>query len=74
MFGVYILINTALYNFLCGILTTVAVFCNQNCTVDPTQNVLKRLETFGEAFSLRFGQAVGPDFVELGRQVSAYAL
>lgn len=51
------------------ILTNVAVFCDQNCTVDPTQDVRKRLEVLGEAFSVRFGQAVGPLFVGLGRQV-----
>lgn len=68
------MINSPLYDFLCEMLTTVAVSCNQNCTVDPTQNVLKRLETFGEAFSLKFGQAVGLDFVELGRQVLTYAI
>lgn len=45
------------------------LFCDQNCTVDPTQDVLKRLETLGEAFSQRFGQAVGPHCVVLGRQV-----
>uniref|UniRef100_A0A3B3ZFI4 Uncharacterized protein n=1 Tax=Periophthalmus magnuspinnatus TaxID=409849 RepID=A0A3B3ZFI4_9GOBI len=32
----------------------------KNCTVDPTQNVLKRLETLGQTFSQRFSQAVGP--------------
>uniref|UniRef100_A0A8C4IRJ3 Retinoblastoma-associated protein n=1 Tax=Dicentrarchus labrax TaxID=13489 RepID=A0A8C4IRJ3_DICLA len=40
----------------------------KNCTVDPTQEVLKRLETLGQAFSQRFGQAVGPRCVVLGRQ------
>uniref|UniRef100_A0A674NYL7 Retinoblastoma 1 n=1 Tax=Takifugu rubripes TaxID=31033 RepID=A0A674NYL7_TAKRU len=40
----------------------------KNCTVDPTQDVVKRLETFGETFSQRFGQAVGPHCVALGRQ------
>nr|XP_046267809.1 retinoblastoma-associated protein [Scatophagus argus]XP_046267810.1 retinoblastoma-associated protein [Scatophagus argus] len=40
----------------------------KNCTVDPTQDVLKRLETLGQAFSQRFGQAVGPHHVVLGRQ------
>ncbi|CAG02920.1 unnamed protein product, partial [Tetraodon nigroviridis] len=40
----------------------------KNCTVDPTQDVMKRLETLGEAFSQRFGQAVGPHCVTLGRQ------
>lgn len=37
--------------------------------MDPTQDVVKRLETFGETFSQRFGQAVGPHCVALGRQV-----
>lgn len=46
------------------------MFCEQNCTVDPTQDIRKRLEVLGEAFSVRFGQAVGPLFVGLGRQVS----
>ncbi|XP_068186956.1 retinoblastoma-associated protein isoform X2 [Antennarius striatus] len=40
----------------------------KNCTVDPTQDMLKRLETLGQAFSQRFGQAVGPRCVILGRQ------
>ncbi|KAM3600922.1 uncharacterized protein V6R79_004617 [Siganus canaliculatus] len=40
----------------------------KNCTVDPTQDVLKRLETLGQEFSQRFGQAVGPRCVVLGRQ------
>lgn len=52
-----------------GLIWTISVFCDQNCTVDPTQDVLKRLETLGEAFSQRFGQAVGPHCVGLGRQV-----
>uniref|UniRef100_A0A3Q3XFC8 Uncharacterized protein n=1 Tax=Mola mola TaxID=94237 RepID=A0A3Q3XFC8_MOLML len=40
----------------------------KNCTVDPTQDVLERLETLGEVFSHRFGQAVGPHCVALGKQ------
>ncbi|XP_070773147.1 retinoblastoma-associated protein isoform X5 [Enoplosus armatus] len=40
----------------------------KNCTVDPTQDVLKRLETLGQAFSQKFGEAVGPRCVVLGRQ------
>ncbi|XP_023139779.1 retinoblastoma-associated protein isoform X1 [Amphiprion ocellaris] len=40
----------------------------KNCTVDPTQDVLKRLETLGQLFSQRFGQAVGPRCVVYGRQ------
>ncbi|XP_045895574.1 retinoblastoma-associated protein [Micropterus dolomieu] len=40
----------------------------KNCTVDPTQDMLKRLETLGQVFSQRFGQAVGPRCVVLGRQ------
>ncbi|XP_027129292.1 retinoblastoma-associated protein [Larimichthys crocea] len=40
----------------------------KNCTVDPKQDVLKRLETLGQAFSQRFGQAVGPRCIVLGRQ------
>ncbi|KAM6911728.1 retinoblastoma-associated protein isoform 2-T2 [Lycodopsis pacificus] len=40
----------------------------KNCTVDPTQDVLKRLETLGQAFSRRFGEAVGPHCVVLGWQ------
>lgn len=32
----------------------------KNCTVDPTQDVVKRLETLGQTFSKRFSQAVGP--------------
>ncbi|KAF3841237.1 hypothetical protein F7725_007099 [Dissostichus mawsoni] len=40
----------------------------KNCTVDPTQGVLKRLETLGQVFSQRFGQAVGLRCVALGLQ------
>lgn len=40
----------------------------KNCTVDPTQDVLKRLETVGQDFSQRFGEAVGPHCVALGWQ------
>ncbi|XP_042287607.1 retinoblastoma-associated protein isoform X2 [Thunnus maccoyii] len=40
----------------------------KNCTVDPTQDVLKRLETLGNAYSQRFGQAVGPRSTVLGMQ------
>lgn len=46
-----------------------SISCNQNCTVDPTQDVLKRLETVGQDFSQRFGEAVGPHCVALGWQV-----
>ncbi|XP_019941544.1 retinoblastoma-associated protein isoform X1 [Paralichthys olivaceus] len=40
----------------------------KNCTVDPTQDMLKRLETFNQAFSESFGQAVGPRCIVLGKQ------
>ncbi|KAM8898409.1 retinoblastoma-associated protein isoform 2-T2 [Spinachia spinachia] len=40
----------------------------KNCTVDPMQDVLKRLETVGQDFSRRFGEAVGPHCVVLGWQ------
>ncbi|KAK7925573.1 hypothetical protein WMY93_007883 [Mugilogobius chulae] len=40
----------------------------KNCTVDPTQNVLKRLETLGQTFSQRFSEAVGPRFISTGKQ------
>ncbi|KAG7223260.1 hypothetical protein INR49_015616 [Caranx melampygus] len=40
----------------------------KNCTVDPTQDILKRLETLEQAFSQRFGLAVGPRCVILGKQ------
>uniref|UniRef100_A0A3P8WTC1 Retinoblastoma 1 n=1 Tax=Cynoglossus semilaevis TaxID=244447 RepID=A0A3P8WTC1_CYNSE len=40
----------------------------KNCTVDPTQGVLKRLEMLDQRFSQRFGQAVGPRCVLLGNQ------
>uniref|UniRef100_A0A8C6LWU0 Retinoblastoma-associated protein n=1 Tax=Nothobranchius furzeri TaxID=105023 RepID=A0A8C6LWU0_NOTFU len=32
----------------------------KNCSVDPTQDVQKRLETLGQMFSQKFGEAVGP--------------
>lgn len=40
----------------------------KNCTVDPTQDVLKRLETLAQTFSQRFSQAVGPRFITIGKQ------
>lgn len=40
----------------------------KNCTVDPTQDVLKRLENLGQTFSQRFSQAVGPRCVTIGKQ------
>ncbi|MED6280631.1 hypothetical protein CHARACLAT_012769, partial [Characodon lateralis] len=40
----------------------------KNCTVDPTQDVQKRLETLGQVFSQKFGEAVGPRCVVYGRQ------
>lgn len=40
----------------------------KHCTVDPTQDVVKRLETLGQVFSQRFGQAVGPRCVVYGKQ------
>uniref|UniRef100_A0A668AIT7 Retinoblastoma 1 n=1 Tax=Myripristis murdjan TaxID=586833 RepID=A0A668AIT7_9TELE len=40
----------------------------KNCTVDPTEEVLKRVETLGQVFGQRFGQAVGPRCVALGKQ------
>uniref|UniRef100_A0A8C8JPQ8 Retinoblastoma 1 n=1 Tax=Oncorhynchus tshawytscha TaxID=74940 RepID=A0A8C8JPQ8_ONCTS len=39
-----------------------------NCTVDPTEEVLQRVESLGLLFSQRFGQAVGPRCVGLGKQ------
>ncbi|XP_008293447.1 retinoblastoma-associated protein [Stegastes partitus] len=48
--------------------STVLATYFKNCTVDPTQDVLKRLETLGQVFSQRFGQAVGPRCVVYGRQ------
>ncbi|XP_007563188.1 retinoblastoma-associated protein [Poecilia formosa] len=47
--------------------TTLATYF-KNCTVDPTQDVQKRLETLGQAFSQKFGEAVGPHCVVYGRQ------
>nr|XP_057943789.1 retinoblastoma-associated protein [Doryrhamphus excisus] len=40
----------------------------KNCTTDPTQDVLKRLETLGQTFSQRFAKAVGPRCIALGKQ------
>ncbi|KAK2828493.1 hypothetical protein Q5P01_019527 [Channa striata] len=40
----------------------------KNCTVDPTQDVRKRLETLEQVFSQRFAQAVGPRCAILGKQ------
>ncbi|CDQ73873.1 unnamed protein product [Oncorhynchus mykiss] len=42
----------------------------KNCTVDPTEEVLQRVESLGLLFSQRFGQAVGPRCVGLGKQDS----
>ncbi|KAM4545422.1 retinoblastoma-associated protein [Odontesthes bonariensis] len=46
----------------------------KNCTVDPTQDVQKRVETLGQLFSQRFGEAVGPHCVVYGRQRSALGI
>ncbi|XP_077360489.1 retinoblastoma-associated protein isoform X2 [Festucalex cinctus] len=40
----------------------------KNCTVDPTRDVLKRLETLGPTFSQKFAEAVGPRCITLGKQ------
>ncbi|XP_041751018.1 retinoblastoma-associated protein [Coregonus clupeaformis] len=40
----------------------------KNCTVDPTEEVLQRVESLGQLFSQRFGEAVGPRCVGLGKQ------
>ncbi|XP_077403089.1 retinoblastoma-associated protein [Vanacampus margaritifer] len=40
----------------------------KNCTVDPTRDVLKRLETLGPKFSQKFAEAVGPRCITLGKQ------
>ncbi|XP_076024576.1 retinoblastoma-associated protein [Genypterus blacodes] len=40
----------------------------KNCTVDPTEDVLKRVETLSQTFCQRFGQAVGPCSIILGKQ------
>ncbi|XP_049597664.1 retinoblastoma-associated protein [Syngnathus scovelli] len=40
----------------------------KNCTVDPTRDVLKRLETMGSKFSQRFAEAAGSSWVSLGKQ------
>ncbi|XP_028321984.1 retinoblastoma-associated protein [Gouania willdenowi] len=47
--------------------TTLSTYFKQ-CTVDPSQDVRRRLETLGQVFSQRFGQAVGPHCVVYGRQ------
>lgn len=47
--------------------TNLATYFKQ-CTVDPTQGIRKRLETLGQVFSQRFGQAVGPHCVVYGRE------
>ncbi|KAM4546496.1 retinoblastoma-associated protein [Fundulus diaphanus] len=47
--------------------TTLATYF-KNCTVDPTQDVQKRLETLGQVFSQKFGEAVGPHCVVYGQQ------
>uniref|UniRef100_A0A673BYJ7 Retinoblastoma 1 n=1 Tax=Sphaeramia orbicularis TaxID=375764 RepID=A0A673BYJ7_9TELE len=41
---------------------------DSNCTIDPTQGMLKRLEMLGQTFSQRFSQAVGPRFIIIGKQ------
>uniref|UniRef100_A0A6Q2Y5X4 Retinoblastoma 1 n=1 Tax=Esox lucius TaxID=8010 RepID=A0A6Q2Y5X4_ESOLU len=40
----------------------------KNCTVDPTKEVLQRVESLSQLFFQRFGQAVGPRCVGLGKQ------
>ncbi|XP_077597036.1 retinoblastoma-associated protein [Stigmatopora nigra] len=40
----------------------------KNCTVDPAQDILKRLETLGQKFSQRFAEAIGPQCISLGKE------
>uniref|UniRef100_A0A4W5NAD5 Retinoblastoma 1 n=1 Tax=Hucho hucho TaxID=62062 RepID=A0A4W5NAD5_9TELE len=47
---------------------TPMMFESPNCTVDPTEEVLQRVESLGLLFSQRFGNAVGPRCVGLGKQ------
>ncbi|XP_036380704.1 retinoblastoma-associated protein [Megalops cyprinoides] len=40
----------------------------KNCTVDPSEEITKRVERLGELFCQRFAQAVGQRCVEIGSQ------
>ncbi|XP_062309295.1 retinoblastoma-associated protein [Osmerus eperlanus] len=40
----------------------------KNCTLDPTEEILQRVERLGQLFSQRFDQAVGLRCVGLGKQ------
>ncbi|KAJ3589804.1 hypothetical protein NHX12_010645 [Muraenolepis orangiensis] len=40
----------------------------KNCTVNPMEGVLRRVETLGQMFGQRFCQAAGPHCAVLGRQ------
>uniref|UniRef100_A0A8C4ZQP1 Retinoblastoma 1 n=1 Tax=Gadus morhua TaxID=8049 RepID=A0A8C4ZQP1_GADMO len=40
----------------------------KNCTVDPTDGVLRRVETLGQMFGQRFCSAAGPRMADTGRQ------
>uniref|UniRef100_A0A7N6AXP7 Retinoblastoma 1 n=1 Tax=Anabas testudineus TaxID=64144 RepID=A0A7N6AXP7_ANATE len=48
--------------------STILTTYFKNCTVDPTQDIQKRLETLEQVFSQRFAQAVGPRCAVLGKQ------
>ncbi|XP_030637557.1 retinoblastoma-associated protein [Chanos chanos] len=40
----------------------------KNCTVDPSEEIAKRVDQLGQVFSCRFAQAVGQGCVGLGKQ------
>lgn len=42
---------------------------HQNCTVDPSEEIKKRVEELGQVFIQRFAQAVGQHCEGLGRKV-----
>lgn len=58
----YLKSSSVLYNVV------ISLLC-QNCTVDPSEEITKRVEELAQVFSQKFAQAVGQRCEELGRKV-----
>ncbi|NXG52803.1 RB protein, partial [Psilopogon haemacephalus] len=52
---------------------TLIMYFN-NCTVNPTDSILKRVESLEHVFKQKFAEAVGPGCAEIGSQVTRYKL
>ncbi|NXW75950.1 RB protein, partial [Hirundo rustica] len=52
---------------------TLIMYFN-NCTVNPKDGILKRVDSFDHIFQKKFAEAVGQGWAEIGSQVSRYKL